>query len=80
MSEDTRLIPCEDAVRQLWDYLDGAAPDSAAVERHLAFCRSCCGEVEFVGHLRTLLASQLVEEVPPTTSQRLERFVEELGE
>lgn len=78
MSDESRLIPCEEAVRQLWDYLDGEAPDHAAVEQHLAFCQRCCGEVEFVGHLRRLLSSQLADEVPPPVSQRLERFVEEL--
>lgn len=43
MSEGARIIPCSDAVRQLWEYLDEALSpeDHAKVERHLAFCRRC---------------------------------------
>lgn len=80
MSEGARIIPCSDAVRQLWEYLDEALSpeDHAKVERHLAFCRRCCGELEFAKELRTFLASNDVEEIPPDVRKRLERFVEGL--
>lgn len=78
MPENPHLIPCDEAVQQLWAYLDGAATNHAAVEAHLAWCRRCCGEMEFVEHLRDMLASQTTEEVPPQLSRRLERFIEEL--
>lgn len=73
-----QVIPCQDAVRQLWDYLDGAAGDQTGVEAHLAFCRRCCGELEFVERLRSMLASQEIDDLPPGATERLERFVEEL--
>jgi len=74
------MIPCSDAVRQLWEYLDQALSpeDQAKVEQHLAFCRRCCGELEFANELRTFLASNDVEEIPPDVRKRLERFVERL--
>jgi predicted anti-sigma-YlaC factor YlaD len=74
------LIPCREAVRQLWDFLDGGISpvDHHQVAEHLAFCRRCCGELEFVAHLRDLLASQSADELEPQTIQRLERFVERL--
>lgn len=80
MSEGARIIPCSDAVRQLWEYLDEALSpeDHAKVERHLAFCRRCCGELEFAKELRRFLASNDVEEIPPDVRKRLERFVEGL--
>lgn len=80
MSEGARIIPCSDAVRQLWEYLDEALSpeDHAKVEHHLAFCRRCCGELEFAKELRTFLASNDVEEIPPDVRKRLERFVEGL--
>jgi mycothiol system anti-sigma-R factor len=73
-------IPCSEAVRQLWDYLDQAvAPeDQAKVEQHLSFCRRCCGELEFAKELRGFLASQGAEELPPQVKARLERFVADL--
>jgi mycothiol system anti-sigma-R factor len=73
-------IPCSEAVRQLWDYLDQAVSpeDQEKVEEHLSFCRRCCGELEFAKELRGFLASQGAEELPPQVRARLERFVADL--
>jgi hypothetical protein len=51
---DTKAIPCSEAVRQLWDYLDHAISpeDQEKVEKHLSFCRKCCGELEFAKEMR----------------------------
>ena len=75
-----RLITCSDAVKRLWELLDEALSpeDQARVEEHLAFCRTCCGELEFAKELRTFLHSQGGEEIPPDVKAKLERFVEEL--
>jgi len=80
MGETTAAIPCSDAVRQLWDYLDRAiAPeDREKVEYHLSFCRRCCGELEFAKEIRRFLSSGSSEEIPADVKSRLERFVEEL--
>ena len=75
-----KLIPCSEAVRKLWDYLDNAisAEDQEKVERHLAVCRTCCGELEFAKELRSFLSSGSADEIPPHVKERLERFVEDL--
>jgi hypothetical protein len=78
MNDSPHLMPCQEAVRQMWNNLDGAAPEHAGVEAHLAFCLRCCGELEFVEHLRDLLASQATEDIPPQMTRKLERFIEEL--
>jgi anti-sigma factor (TIGR02949 family) len=80
MGETTAAIPCSEAVRQLWDYLDHAiAPeDREKVEHHLSFCRRCCGELEFAKEIRRFLSSGSSEEIPADVKARLERFVEEL--
>ncbi|TMK83999.1 MAG: zf-HC2 domain-containing protein [Actinobacteria bacterium] len=74
------MIPCTEAVRQLWDYLDDAISpeDHDKVERHLSFCRKCCGELEFGQEIREFLGSKTSQEIPPEVKARLERFVEEL--
>jgi hypothetical protein len=43
------MITCAEAVRQLWEYLDGVVEeaDREAIEEHLSFCRRCCGELDF---------------------------------
>jgi anti-sigma factor (TIGR02949 family) len=80
MTDQQGLIPCSEAVRQLWDYLDEAISpeDQERVDRHLSFCRTCCGELEFARELRAFLASQGAEELPPDVRARLDRFVQDL--
>jgi len=80
MTTEDRLIPCSQAVKELWEYLDQAlSPEEhARVEAHLAFCRRCCGELEFVKELQGFLGSQVSDEIPAHVKERLERFVEEL--
>lgn len=74
------MISCTDAVKQLWDYLDGAVTESDrhAIEEHLDVCKRCCGEVEFADELRKFLEDQGSDELPPDTKQRLTAFLEEI--
>jgi mycothiol system anti-sigma-R factor len=74
------MISCAEAVRQLWEYLDGALPDAdrQAIEEHLSFCRRCCGEVEFAEELRGFLAREAAEEIPDDVRKRLLATLDEL--
>ena len=75
------MITCAEAVKQLWDYLDGVVEDvqRELVEEHLAFCRRCCGELEFAEELRSFLASHAPDELPPDVRARLTATLDELG-
>lgn len=74
------MISCAEAVRQLWEYLDGLVDESdrAAVEEHLSFCRRCCGEAEFAGELRGFLAANAAEELPADVHARLAATLDRL--
>ncbi len=74
------MISCSEAVKQLWEYLDGTveADQRAAIEQHLSFCRRCCGEVEFAEELRGFLARSARDGVPPEVIARLSATLEEL--
>jgi mycothiol system anti-sigma-R factor len=74
------VITCAEAVKQLWEYLENevAPEDRASVEEHLAFCRKCCGEVEFADELRTMLASSAAAELPPSVEARLAMTLDQL--
>ena len=76
------MITCAEAVRQLWEYLDGEleAADRAAVEEHLSFCRRCCGEAEFAEELRAFLAQGAAEELPQDVRARLSATLDDLEE
>lgn len=75
------MITCAEAVRQLWDYLDGVVDESEreAIEEHLSFCRRCCGEVEFAEELRAFLVGHgEEEELPADVRARLLTTLEQL--
>jgi mycothiol system anti-sigma-R factor len=74
------MISCSEAVRQLWDYLDGVVegPDKWRIEEHLSVCRRCCGEVEFAQELKAFLAGHASDELPADMRARLDSFLEEL--
>jgi mycothiol system anti-sigma-R factor len=74
------MITCAEAVKQLWEYLDGELPeqDRAAIEEHLGFCRRCCGEVEFAHELRGFLGRGAAEEIPAEVRARLIATLDEL--
>jgi anti-sigma factor (TIGR02949 family) len=80
MTESQGVIACSEAVRQLWEYLDQAVSpqEQEKIERHLSFCRRCCGELEFAKELRGLLGTRGAEELPPHVKARLERFLANL--
>lgn len=76
------MIACRDAVERLWSYLDRNIDraQEAELEQHLGLCRHCCGELEFAKQVRTKLASSVDAPLPPNARERLQRFVQRLGE
>ena len=76
------MIACRDAVERLWSYLDRNIDraQEAELEQHLGLCRHCCGELEFAKQVRTKLASSTDTPLPPKAHERLQKFVQRLGE
>ena len=74
------MITCSEAVRRLWEYLDGAVDPSQrdAIEDHLKFCRRCCGELEFAAELRRILAESADVEIPDEVCARLTATLDDL--
>lgn len=74
------MISCAQAVQQLWEYLEDevTSQDRDEVEEHLAFCRRCCGEVEFAEELRTVLEEASEVELPTPVERRLVSVLDEL--
>ncbi|MGH2490224.1 MAG: anti-sigma factor family protein [Candidatus Limnocylindria bacterium] len=76
------MIACHDAVERLWSYLDrnlDRAQDQE-LEEHLGLCRHCCGELEFAKQVRTKLADSAQTPLAPSARERLQKFVQRLGE
>lgn len=74
------MTGCREALRRLWEYLDGNLDDAdrAAVEEHLSRCRRCCGELAFAQELRGFLATVRRETIPPGALHRLDQALKEL--
>ena len=74
------MIGCSEAVRQLWEFLDGTVgeADRAALEEHLGRCRRCCAELEFARELRSVLAASAHDAVPDDVMARLNATLDDL--
>lgn len=74
------MISCSEAVKQLWEYIEeGLDPeDRERVDEHLAFCRRCCGEMEFAQELRRFLADRPPADLPPELQARFDQFLTDL--
>lgn len=74
------MISCDDAVRQLWEYLDGSVDeaDKQAIEEHLSVCKRCCGEAEFADELRKFMSSHAYDELPEQARRRLTGYLDTL--
>ena len=68
--------------KSMWEYLDGVvdATQREAIEEHLAFCRRCCGEVEFAEELRRFLAEHAEDEIPQAVHARLQAALDAIVE
>lgn len=79
MSDD---IGCREAVRNLWEYLDRGLDTRShrAIDDHLAFCRRCCGELEFAKELRSMLRGASTPELPADVHARLEDVIDNLDD
>ena len=76
------MISCSEAVEQLWEYLEQELSEvrRAEIEQHLAFCRRCCGELEFARELRGFLADAARPDLPPDVEARLTSFLDGIDE
>lgn len=72
---DVRMIDCEEALRQLFEYLDAElhGDPQREVEQHLQRCRSCYSRVEFEKRLKAYTAQLGHEPVPPEVEARIRK-------
>ena len=75
---DPSTMRCEDALRLLAMYLDRELEtgEHAAVEHHLATCRSCFSRAEFERRLKSELAALRDTDVPATLAERIRRLAD----
>jgi mycothiol system anti-sigma-R factor len=69
---------CDEAVRELYDYLDGELTDDRRQEiaEHLDYCSPCSGAAEFESELRHVIADRCRDRVPDSLRQRVAECIE----
>ena len=73
-----REIKCEQALRQLFQYIDRELDDTkrAAMEHHLHTCHSCYSRVEFERRLKAKLGELKKDDADPEVRERIKRLLE----
>ena len=72
-------VNCEEAVHQLYHYLDGELTEERRqkISEHLTFCGPCCGAMEFEAELRVVIANRCKDHVPEELMERIARAIDE---
>lgn len=62
------IDPCEEALLELYRYLDGELTDDrrSTIANHLDDCTTCLGAYDFEVELRQVIVSKCQERVPET--------------
>ena len=79
MSQKNFKPECEEALHEIWGYLDGELTDEKrkAIKHHLDECPPCVDAQDFEAELRKVIAQKCRDEVPESLRNRI---AEALGE
>jgi mycothiol system anti-sigma-R factor len=74
-------IDCQEAVHQLYNYLDGDLTEERREEIrvHLDFCGPCGGAAHFEEELRRVIASRCRDRVPESLIRKVAEAIDEEG-
>jgi mycothiol system anti-sigma-R factor len=74
-----QTVNCDEAVHQLYHYLDGELTDERRViiAEHLNFCGPCGGAAEFEVELRGVIANKCRDHVPESLRRRIAEAIDE---
>jgi len=77
--DGTDGVDCDEAVQQLYHYLDGELTEErrARISEHLDLCRPCTGAAQFEVELRVVIASRCRDHVPESLIQRVAEAIDE---
>lgn len=78
MTDNTRRLECEEAVRLMLEYLDSEldAGNNAAMQAHLQTCRSCYSRMEFERRLKKIARDVKKQTAPASLRARIRKITE----
>lgn len=79
MSDDIKIIECEEAIRQMLEYLDEELHkhNSNTVRHHLESCRECYSRMEFEKRLKNMVRDSKDEKSPTSLNDRIKKIIKE---
>ena len=80
-TKTVREIDCDEVMRQLFDYLDGEAEETAEheIHNHIDECRSCFSRVEFERVLKERVRDSREQELPESLRDRVTDLMKEFS-
>jgi len=77
MSDEVKIIKCEEAIRQMLEYLDKELhqQDHDAMHHHLESCRECFSRMEFEKRLKDMVRDSTDEKAPNTLDTRIRNII-----
>jgi mycothiol system anti-sigma-R factor len=78
MGFESSTTDCNEAIHQLYDYLDGELTDARRTEisEHLDFCGPCASAMGFEAELRHVIADRCKDHVPDALRLRIAALIE----
>lgn len=78
MTDNTRRLECEEAIRLLLEYLDSEldADNNAAMQAHLQTCRACYSRMEFERRLKEIARNVKNQTAPVSLRARVRKITE----
>ncbi|HEX5436172.1 MAG TPA: zf-HC2 domain-containing protein [Gemmatimonadaceae bacterium] len=76
------MIDCEEAMRQLWDYLDDELTEQkmAAIREHLAVCQQCYPQFDFErAFLGAIASARCNQRASGALRMRIRAMLREVG-
>jgi mycothiol system anti-sigma-R factor len=72
-------VDCEEAVHELYHYLDGELTEERRheIRVHLDWCGPCNGAADFEAELRKVIANRCKDRVPDSLIQRVAAAIDE---
>lgn len=77
MNDSIKIIECEEAIRQMLDYLDEELhkQDYEAIHHHLDSCRECYTRMEFEQRLKGMVCDINTEKSPVALNERIKNII-----
>jgi mycothiol system anti-sigma-R factor len=74
----TLMSDCNDALHQLYEYLDGELTDDrrSIIQHHLDTCQPCAEPYDFEAELRAVVRRKCQDEVPETLRAKVRKALE----